>query len=184
MFGLVMAVCLIPSMAGSQVNGSHPAESSDQCGSLPAELQAIVAAMDLPGRKVEALARRGEMAPLTPAVQRLDVILHPAEQVSLGAVQVRPTRGRSDEWAGTFAGLLELTVPRDGVYRISASSRTWIDVLESNQAVPRIRPLHRLHRCGRVHKSVEFALKQGNSYWLEVSGSESPVIALMITPEV
>jgi hypothetical protein len=46
-----------------------------------------------------------------------------------------------------------------------------------------VRPTHRLHRCGHVHKSVEFALKRG-SYWLEVSGSESPVISLIITPEM
>jgi hypothetical protein len=118
-----------------------------------------------------------------PAIQRLDVALHPADEVSLAAMRGRTTSGRSHQWADTYAGLLPFTVPTDGVYRISASSRTWIDVLESGQAVARVRPDHRLHRCGQVHKSVEFPLKKGNSYWLEVSGSDNPVISLVITSE-
>jgi hypothetical protein len=75
-----------------------------------------------------------------------------------------------------------------GKWDIGLSSRrqnnaTWIDVLESETAVARVRPTNRLHRCGHVHKSVEFAHKKGGSYWLEVSGSESPVISLIITTE-
>jgi hypothetical protein len=140
--------------------------------------------MEKPGESVQALLQRQDMAPLTPAVRRLDVTLHPADQVSLATMAGRNGGGRSGDWNETFAGVLELTVPYDGIYRISASSRTWIDVLDSETAVARVRPTHRLHRCGHVHKSVEFSLKKGGSYWLEVSGSESPVISLMITPEM
>jgi hypothetical protein len=159
-------------------------EPVEQCTALPAGLQQIVAAMDQPGERVEALLQRQDMAPLMPAVRRIDVTLHPADQVSLATMGGRKGTGRSGDWNDTFAGVLELTVPYDGIYRISASSRTWIDVLDSETAVARVRPTHRLHRCGHVHKSVEFSLKKGGSYWLEVSGSESPIISLIITPEM
>ena len=179
---ILVTMELIPSAAADQAPHTYETDA-DQCAMLPPELQAIVEAMDLPGRKVQALADRSEMVPLIPAVQRLDVSLHPADAVSLAAIRGRTASGRSHQWTDTYAGLLKFTVPMDGVYRISASSRTWIDVLESGQAVARIRPDHRLHRCGHVHKSVEFPLKKGNSYWLEVSGSDNRVIALVITPE-
>jgi hypothetical protein len=181
---LVVAISAFPSLGTSETGRRHQVESPDQCTALPAGLQKIVAAMDTPGERVEALVQRHDMAPLMPAVRRIDVTLHPADQVTLAAMAGRNWGARSGDWTETFAGLLELTVPQDGVYRISASSRTWIDVLDSETAVARVRPTHRLHRCGQVHKSVEFSLKKGGSYWLQVSGSESPVISLIITPEM
>ncbi|WHZ22205.1 MAG: hypothetical protein OJF47_001317 [Nitrospira sp.] len=181
---LMGAIWALPSLGVAEMGHQHQPDATGQCAALPAELQAIVSAMDVPGQKVEALIQRGDMTPLTPDVRRLDVILHPADQVSLAAMAGRKGQGRSGDWSETFAGLLELTVPSDGVYRISSSSRTWIDILEREQAVARARPTHRLHRCGHVHKSVEFPLKKGSAYWLEVSGSESPVISLIITPEM
>jgi hypothetical protein len=53
------------------------------------------------------------MAPLLPAVRRIDVTLHPAERVSLAMMAGRNRRGRSGDWTETFAGLLELTVPSE-----------------------------------------------------------------------
>jgi hypothetical protein len=174
----------MPSFSLAEMGHRSQFEATEQCTALPVGLQEIIAAMEKPGERVEALVQRSDMAPLMPAVRRIDVTLHPAERVSLAMMAGRNGQGRSGDWTETFAGLLELTVPSDGVYRISASSRTWIDVLQSETAVARVRPTHRLHRCGHVHKSVEFALKKGGSYWLEVSGSESPVISLIITPEM
>ena len=103
--------------------------------------------------------------------------------------------GDADHWVNVVIGQLEIPlnlgglslalimVPRDGVYRISLGARTWITVLESEREVPRVRPVHRLHRCGRIHKSNEFELKKGSVYWIELSGSEVPTIPLLISPE-
>ncbi len=158
-------------------NGTGDKSTAQECGGLPPELQAIVTAMETPGRHAQSLLRRGEMTPLTPMMQRLEVTLHPIDQVSLVAVR----SGKMNEWSETYAGLLRFGVPKDGVYRISASSSSWIDVLDSQTAVARIRPNHRLHGCGQVRKSIEFQLKAGTSYWLELSGSKYPAIALMIS---
>lgn len=181
---LLVGISTFPSPSLSEAGHRHHSEPVEQCTMLPAGLQEIVAAMERPGDSIEALVQRDGMSPLKPAVRRIDVTLHPADQVSLATVAGRNGGGRSVDWTDTFAGLLELTVPADGIYRISASSRTWIDVLDRETAVARVRPTHRLHRCGHVHKSVEFSLRKGGSYWLEVSGSDSPVISLIITPEM
>ena len=183
-FALVAVFSALPSLGAGETEHRDQKAAGEQCTTLPAGLQEIVAAMDRPGERVEAMVQRHNMDPLTPAIRRIDVALHPADQVSLAAMAGRNGGGRSGDWQETFAGLLELTVPRDGVYRISASTRTWIDVLDRETAVARVRPTHRLHRCGHVHKSVEFQLRKGGSYWVEVSGSESPVISLIITPEM
>jgi hypothetical protein len=151
----------------------------DECYALPESLQTIVEAMDEPGKNVKALGARDKMMPLIPMVQRVNVSLLPVREVALKQIRSR----RMDGSTGAFAGLLAFMVPRDGVYRISLGARTWITVLESEREVPRVRPMHRLHRCGGIHKSNEFELKKGNMYWIELSGSEVPTIPLLISPE-
>jgi len=175
--GLVLVVTPVLSMAEMGTG----AQSLDlaECYSLPESLQTIVEAMDEPGQNMRALAVREKRMPLIPMVQRVNVTLLPAEKVSLKEVRSR----RMDGSTGPFAGLLAFTVPHDGVYRISLGARTWITVLESEREVPRVRPVHRLHRCGQIHKSNEFELKKGSMYWLELSGSEIPTIPLLISPE-
>lgn len=175
--GLLLVVTPVLSMAemGTGVQSSDQAE----CYSLPESLQTIVEAMDEPGQNMRALAARDKRMPLIPMVQRVNVTLLPVGEVSLKEVRSR----RMDGSGGPFAGLLAFVVPRDGVYRISLGARTWITVLESEREVPRVRPVHRLHRCGRIHKSNEFELKKGSMYWIELSGSEVPTIPLLISPE-
>ena len=175
--GLLLVVVPVVSLAEMET-GRHPSEQAE-CYALPESLQTIVEAMSKPGENVRALAARDKLTPLIPMVQRVDVTLLPVGEVSLKEVRSR----RMDGSSGPFAGLLAFMVPRDGVYRISLGARTWITVLESEREVPRVRPVHRLHRCGRIHKSNEFELKKGNMYWIELSGSDVPTIPLLISPE-
>src|SRR5215510_5528751 len=169
---------ILPVVSLAQMEFGRQGEQED-CYSLPESLQTIVEAMDEPGQNVKALAARDKRVALIPMVQRVNVTLLPVGEVSLKEVRSR----RMDGSSGPFAGLLAFTVPRDGVYRISLGARTWIAVLESEREVPRVRPVHRLHRCGRIHKSNEFELKKESVYWIELSGSEVSTIPLLISPE-
>jgi hypothetical protein len=175
--GLLLIVVPVVSLAEMETD-RQPLEQTE-CYALPESLQTIVEAMNEPGENVRALAARDKRTPLIPIVQRVNVTLLPVKEVSLKEVRSR----RIDGSTGSFAGLLAFMVPRDGVYRISLGARTWITVLESEREVPRVRPVHRLHRCGRIHKSNEFELKKGSVYWIELSGSEVPTIPLLISPE-
>jgi len=175
----LLHVVLVVPLTFAQGSQSPLNGFTDECSSLPAPLQALVAAMDKPGDRVQASAGDGAAHPRIPTLHRIDVNLLPKDTVRLRAV--RDTR--VDGSAGPFAGVLVFMVPADGVYRISLSARTWIDVMQDEIAVPRVRPVHRVHRCGQIHKSNEFSLKKGTLYRLELSGSSDQTISLMITPE-
>ena len=154
----------------------HPSEH-DECALLSPRLTAVVSAMAKPGAKVDAVAARGPMAALTPAAERFDVTLHPAERVSLPA---KPAEG--PEAAASFAGLVPISVHRDGVYRISISTHLWLEVLNGDSKLQRIRLEPRFH-CGAVQKSLGFALKPGVTYWLQLSGSKTREVHVVITAE-
>jgi len=160
----------------SEQTAQHPADH-DECASLPSNLAAVVSTMTMPGTKINALAARGPMTALVPAAERFEVALHPAEHVSL---PVKPTEG--PEMASSFAGLLPISVLRDGVYRISVSTHLWLEVLDGDTKLQRIRLDPRLH-CGAIQKSLGFPLKTGVTYWLQLSGNKTQEVRVMITPE-
>ena len=81
-----------------------------------------------------------------------------------------------------FGGFVRLTVSKDGMYRISADSPIWIEVIDGEKPIERVRTIPRL-RCGRIHKSLGFPLNRERSYWLEMSGSKRPDVAVLITEE-
>lgn len=174
---LVLVLLGMPALALGQESHPHQADPAE-CAKLPADLKAVVAAMDGQGRKMQALANRAEMSPLAPALQRLDVVLHPTDRVALAAT---PKTEKKGEWP-TFAGLLALSVPRDGDYRVSADTTVWIDVLDGDRALERTK-LNRRMQCGHVHKSLGFSLKAGVTYWLQLSGNKAQEVRVLITAE-
>ena len=174
---LVAVLLGMPVLASGQEQHQHQADPAE-CAKLPQDLKAVVAAMDGSGRKLESLATRSEMSPLAPALQRLDVALHPADRVSLTATPKTEKKAEGQ----TFAGFLAFSVPHDGNYRVSADTAAWIDVLDGDRVLERTK-LNRRVQCGRVHKSIGFALKAGVTYWLQLSGSKTREVQLMITSE-
>lgn len=174
---LVALLLSVPVLASGQADHPHQADAAE-CAKLPAELKAVVAAMDGPGKKLDALMKRGEMAALSPVLQRLDVTLHPTEHVSLMATPKSEKKAEGP----TFAGLLAFSVPRDGEYRVSVDSALWIDVLDGDKVLERTK-LNRRMQCGRVHKSLGFALKAGVNYWLQLSSSKVPEVRVVLTSE-
>ena len=89
---------------------------------------------------------------------------------------------QSGKMESLFGGFVRLTVLKDGLYRISADVPIWINVIDGNQPIERVRIAPRL-RCGRIHKSLGFPLQREKSYWLELSGSTGPDVAILITEE-
>jgi hypothetical protein len=81
-----------------------------------------------------------------------------------------------------FGGFALLTVARDGLYRISTDTTFWMEVIEERKPIERVKITPRLH-CGRIHKSLGFPLKRGQSYWLEMSGSKRSHVTVLITEE-
>lgn len=161
---------------------------------LSPKLQAIVSEMDGPGSKIEASPKPESIPAVEPGIHKLEMALRPLSEISLVGKESesRQTPGAEGTMANKtnpgekvenlFGGFVLLTVPRDGIYRISADSPVWIEVIDGGKPIERVKITPRLH-CGRIHKSLEFPLKRERSYWLEISGSKRSDVAVLITEE-
>jgi hypothetical protein len=185
---------LVPMSVSAQMDHTHSSATAEDCTRLPPELQEVVAAMDGPGSKIEALPKSEISPAIAPGMHKLEVVLRPLAEVGLLGKESlsRETLGRKDaiddktkpseNVENLFGGFVRLTVPKDGIYRISVDSALWIEMIDGGKPIERVRTVPRLH-CGRIHKSLGFPLKQERSYWLEMSGSKRPEVALLITED-
>ena len=173
---LSLLLLAVPLLVSGQEDHQHQSDP-DECAKLPAELKLVVAAMDGPGKKLDAMMKRGEMTALSPALQRLDVVLHPSDHILLTA----PAKSEQKSEGQTFAGYVAFSVPHDGEYRVSVDTTVWIDVLDGDKIVERTK-LNRRMQCGHVHKSLGFTLNTGVNYWLQLSSSKAPEVHLVLTP--
>jgi len=174
---LGLLLLAVPLLVSGQEDHKHQSDP-DECAQLPAPLKLVVAAMNGPGIKLDAMMKRGEMNALSPALQRFDVVLHPSDHILL---TVTPKAEKKSE-GQNFAGYVAFSVPHDGEYRVSVDSTAWIDVLDGDVVVERTK-LNRRMQCGHVHKSLGFTLKTGVNYWLQLSSSKAPEVHLVLTPE-
>ena len=185
---------LVPMTLSAQMDHTHSPTTAEDCTKLSPELQAVVAAMDRLGSRVEALSKPESAPAVEPGIHKLEVALRPLSEVGLVGKESlsRQTLRREGAMAentkptenveNLFGGFVRLTVPKDGMYRISADSPIWIEVIDGEKPIERIRIAPRL-RCGRIHKSLGFPLTRARSYWLELSGSTCPDVAVLITEE-
>jgi hypothetical protein len=183
-----------PMTVSAQMDHTHSLATAEDCTKLSHELQAVVAAMDGSGSRIEALPRPESSPAVEHGIHKLEVVLRPLSEVGLVGKEnlSRQSLRREGTMAGKtnpsqnvenlFGGFVRLTVPRDGMYRISADSTLWIEVIDGEKPIERARIAPRL-RCGRIHKSLGFPLKRERSYWLEISGSKRSDVAVLITEE-
>ena len=191
---ITLWLLLAPMTVTAQMEHTHSSAPAEDCTKLSPELQAVVAAMDGPGLRIEAVPRPESSPAVEPGIHKLEVALRPLSGVELVGKEnpSRQTPGLDDaitektkpgENVGNlFGGFVRLAIPKDGMYRISADSTIWIEVIHEEKPIERVRIAPRLH-CGRIHKSLGFPLKEERSYWLQISGSKRPDVAVLITKE-
>ena len=193
-FSTFCLLLLVPLTVSAQTDHTHSLAGAEDCLKLSPELQAVIGAMDREGARIEAVPRPESTPAVEPGIHKLEVALRPLSEVELVGKEnlSREMRQRDDAMVGNtkqnetveslFGGFIRLTVPKNGLYRISADSAIWINVIEGEQPIERVRIAPRL-RCGRIHKSLGFPLQREKSYWLELSGSKRPDVALLVTEE-
>jgi hypothetical protein len=103
------------------------------------------------------------------------VTLHPLSEVSFPV-----TPGRAPP-SGSFAGLVALSVPAPGKYRISVDVPLWIDVAGGALLAP-VLDYEGQHECSAPRKVVVFDLQGGKEWTLELSAADRAVIRLAVTP--
>lgn len=167
--GLTVAVALSGSTEAAALEASRPIEEMrGGCDHYALNVQRELAAMTSAPGKLTALAGRGTAPAIGPAWQPLTVSLQQTGQVALANTPKRP---------GPNAGLVAFTVPDDGVYRISADSAAWIEVVDD---LARVEPFQFEMQtgCPILFKTIRYRLRRGVNYWLELSASSRAVTIL------
>lgn len=157
---------ILPAPALAQMAKPVCKEVSDT--NLPADLAAWAKDAEL-----VAAAASGS-GPMVPTGRALAVRLQPAAGVAFG---VPPGQVRTP--ADPHAGIVQITVPTAGVWRLSASTGLWADVIGPNGAI-KSTAFGALAPCTSIRKVVEFPLSAG-TYTVQLSGNPGPDTRLMLS---
>jgi hypothetical protein len=96
------------------------------------------------------------------------------DQLRFAAKPKRAARGTSPR-----GGAFHFEVPVTGRYRVSLTSRHWVDILDGQTLIESAD--HFGPGCDVLHKVVEFDLAAGRTFTLQVSGQDDAIIGLAIT---
>jgi hypothetical protein len=125
----------------------------------------------------KAMAAGKDRASAGPVVanQLFTVTLHPLSEVSFPATPARTPP------SGSFGGVVALTVPAPGKYRISVDVPLWIDVAGGAILAP-VLDYEGLHDCSAPRKVVVFDLQGGTDWTLQLSAADRAAVRLAVTP--
>jgi hypothetical protein len=110
-------------------------------------------------------AKDGQSPPRIATDRAYRVQLAPAAQVVFPAAP-----GRASPVEGSYSGVLALTVPVTGSYRVSVDLPLWIDVVADSRLVSPT-DYEGQHGCDAPRKIVQFLLKANEPLILQLSGA-------------
>ncbi len=111
-------------------------------------------------------------APVLRPGQAVQLALQPAPQVRFAVPAHRP------DDAATYGGVLAVTVPATGTWRVGLGGGAWIEVVQDGKAVASV--AHR-HGDGCISKMVDFPLQAGQAQ-IELSAASEPGLRLEVGP--
>ena len=143
------------------------------CATMDAHLPAALTAW--PRRTAVAAAANAAGIPQAPLAvgKPVGAQLRPAAEMTYLVAPERPGE------PGTFGGMLDLTVLASGDYQVALGTDAWLDLVRDGALVASTAHAHGPD-CSTIRKIVVFPLKPGHSV-LEITGSGSPVVAVMVT---
>jgi len=119
-------------------------------------------------------AKDGRSPPRIATDRAYRVQLAPAAQV------VFPTApGKTSPVEGSYSGVLTLTVPVTGNYRVAVDLPIWIDVVTDSRLVP-ASDYEGQHGCDAPRKIVQFSLEAQTPLMLQLSGVSEPAVRITI----
>jgi len=80
--------------------------------------------------------------------------------------------------AGSFGGVIPLTIAKEGTYRIALSAGAWIDVILDGEKQKSVAHTHG-PACSGITKIVDFTLKPG-AYQIQLSEVKAGEIRVMV----
>lgn len=112
--------------------------------------------------------------------QRYVVQLRPVAELSLP----RPdAEGETADAPSGQGGLLAFRTPANGFYRICLGDEVQVDLLSVGRRTRQVAPreFEMQSACETVYKCLEYMLRGGRSYVLQLSGAQSPVVEIQVT---
>jgi hypothetical protein len=168
---LLAFVLLIFGLA--QFAGAQMPDPADPCAGYKWDVSAERALFAAAAKPIAAGKDRASAAAAV-ANQLFAVTLHPVSEVSFPT-----TPGRTPP-SGSFAGIVALTVPAPGKYRISVDVPLWIDVSGGTTLAP-VLDYEGQHECSAPRKVVVFDLQGATNWLLELSAADRAAVRLAIT---
>ncbi|MEO8017796.1 MAG: hypothetical protein ABI769_08285, partial [Pseudomonadota bacterium] len=144
------------------------------CGAFTGDVAHELVVMRSLAVSVNAVAGAASALPTLSLDKHYAINLVAQSQLRLHAKAARYSRATAPR-----GGAFRFEVPRPGRYRVSITSRHWIDVLDGETAVASVD--HHGPGCDLVHKIVEFDLSPGRPLTLQLSGQDDAIIGLAIT---
>lgn len=164
-------VTLLAMMVATGVAAHEPAR--DGCGALSRDVVHELSVMRSPAISMTAEAGNARR-PRLALDEHYALNLIAQDQMRFAAKPGRATRAASPR-----GGAFQFEVPATGRYRISITSRHWVDVVDGVTVVESAE--HFGPGCDVLHKIVEFDLTAGRTFTLQISGQDDAIIGLAIT---
>jgi hypothetical protein len=154
--------------------GGH-SPAADGCGgTATAEYSRELQVMRATAVTLAAPLSGSDSRPRLELERRYAISLLEQAQVSFRAAPARAARG-----ANPRGGVFNFVTGLPGKYRITLTSRHWVDVIDGTVALESVG--HFGPGCALAHKIVEFELPGGREMTLQVSGREDAIVGLAIT---
>lgn len=166
---LILALSIMSTRAAG-----HDHQGNAGCDQYPWDMNREWSLMITDPVPIESLAAIAPESRYIPLDRRVQFALHPSERVRLAAIPEKTNAGV------TYAGMGSLRLPFGKKYRISTDKHAWIDVVGPKGLVPASK-FAMLTGCERLVKTVIFPLESETDYWVQITGSADPEIALLIT---
>jgi hypothetical protein len=168
---------LLPMLSLALLSFGAPRPSradTDPCSGYKWDVSVERALFAMPAKPAAAGKDRASAGAVVPN-QFYAVTLLPLSEVSFPAAPSRTPP------SGSFAGIVTLTVPTVGKYRVAVDVPLWIDVV-GGAAIAPVLDYEGLHECSAPRKVVVFDLAGRKDWTLQLSAADRVTVRLTVTP--
>lgn len=151
------------------------AAEPDPCKRFTWDVSHEAAVMQLSPQVLAAAAARGADVPQLELDKLYEVRLRKQSDVKFTLTPARPATGDDAR-----AGLVQFRTVEAGRYRISLSTRHWIDVVDGSKIIDS-RDFQGAGGCERPHKVVEFDLPANRTLTVQLSRAPDTAVAIAVT---
>ena len=151
------------------------ARADEGCGSFTWNLTREFAALKEPATLLPAAADAKVNAARLKEGQHVTATLLP-----LGSVSFVTPPSRQQQTDSPTGGMLFFKSGAAGHYRISLTSKHWIDILDDGKPIESISHEGRT-RCDLLHKAVEFELPANRELVIQLSGDDAATVSMVVT---